>query len=281
VVYLLARRRATQYRSNGRSYTTLTYLLIDPQTNTYSLSKLQLLIWTAAAVVAYTYLAASQFFVQWKWVLPTVPEGLPMLLGLSATTSAIAVGATEARGCKGAGPVHPCLGDFVTTGGVFAPERFQFFLWTILGAVGFVSATLAQDPGTVNEMAQIPANFNPLMGASSLGYLAGKFARKPGPVIKQLDPVPPYPSPAFDLSKGIRIVGENLSPNAQVRLNGVLLATDQVERGAQQSKTEEFVSELVLMPKKVESAPAGVMPIKITNPDGQSAEMGGPAVSDR
>lgn len=274
IVSLFSRQTVKRHHRKNRIYNTLTFLFIEPQSNTYSLSKLQLILWTAAAILAYSYIAVSHFLVQSQWVLPKVPQGLPVLLGLSATTTALAVGATGFRGSKGAGPVHPGIGDFISTGGVFAPERLQYFLWTILGTIAFVAATLVQDPGTVTNMAEIPENFNPLMGASSLGYLAGKFARKGGPVIKHIDPSPPYPSPALELSKGIRIIGENLSPRAQVKLNGELLPTDQVKPAPGQPEDTEFVSELLMTPKEVKPPVAGVTAVKVINPDGQSAEMG-------
>jgi len=231
IIYFLFIRKMVHHLPNKAPYPELACLFIDPQTKTYSLSKLQMIIWAAAAIVAYSYLAASQFLVQWKLGIPNVPEGLPMLLGISATTTALAVGATEFRGSKGAGKVHPGLADFITTGGVFAPERLQFFVWTILGAITFVTATLAQDPGTATEMANIPDTFNQLMGASSLGYLAGKFTRKPGPVIKYV---------AVDSQSGdIRIVGENLSPRAQVNFNGAPQNLDSCQK-----EGVEFVPEL-------------------------------------
>jgi hypothetical protein len=182
-----------------------------------------------------------------------IPEGLAPLLGLSVATTALAIGATEGRGSKGAGPAHPGVGDFITSGGVFAPERLQFFVWTILGAVGFVGATLAQDPATVTNPPKIPENFLPLMGVSSLGYLAGKVVRKPGPIIKQLDPPPPY-GPTTPLPARILIVGASLSPRAQVWINGVQIPPDNVEVPPSQSKTAEFVTELAVDPQAVTTA---------------------------
>jgi hypothetical protein len=272
VVYLFAREKARRAEPERQGYATLAYLFIEPQSNTYSLSRLQLLLWTAGTVIGYTYLAASQFLVQWTWVLPDVPEGLPTLLGISAGTTAFAVGA-EARGSKGAGPVHPGLGDFITTGGVFAPERLQFFLWTVLGVGGFVSATLAQDPARVTDLPKIPDNFIPLMGVSSLGYLAGKVLRKSGPVIRQLDPAPPYQLTASGApAPTIRVRGENLSPRAQVWVNGLMLPASRVAPA--QPGDVEFVTELVLTPEQIVSPGPKVAAVKITNPDGQSAEAG-------
>ena len=269
VVYLLCRGKAAKYVVNGRSYSVLAYIFIDSETNTYSLSRLQLILWTGAAIVAYVYLAASQFLVQWTWVMPAVPENLPTLIGFSIGTTALAIGATGARGSKGAGPLHPELADFITSGGVFAPERLQFFLWTLIGAFGFVSSTMAQDPATVTTLPPVPESFIPLMGLSSLGYLAGKVARKPGPVIKQLVPPPPYATPVTSIS----VIGENLSPRAQVILNGVLLETSQVAPAAIPPAGTEFVTELLITLVTPVSTVPGVSLVKVVNPDGQSAEL--------
>lgn len=260
--FFFMREKAGKSRKRARRHR-WSYLIIDPQTNTYSLSKLQMMIWSAAVILTYSYLAASQFLVQWKWGIPNVPEGLPLLLGISAGTTALAVGATEFRGSKGAGMVHPALSDFITTGSVFAPERLQFFVWTILGAITFVAATLAQDPGTVSEMAAIPDTFNQLMGASSLGYLAGKFSRKPGPVVKSVN--------IDNLPGEIKITGENLSPRAQLWINGqpsaYLVDPDIVQRAV-----DEFLSVLTLRLGDANKAIGDVTKLKIKNPDGQAAE---------
>jgi hypothetical protein len=268
LVYLMKPQKAGRHPVNGKPYSAMAYFFVDSETNTYSLSRLQLILWSAAAVVAYVYLAASQSIVQWNWALPKVPDNLPTLLGISAVTSALSIGATGMRGSKGSGPLHPVSGDFISSGGVFAPERLQFFLWTVLGVIAFVSATLAQDPATVSELPQIPDSFIPLMGLSSLGYLAGKVARKPGPTISQLDPPPPY---AAD-EKCIRIIGNNLSPRAQVMLNGKLLQTAEISAGIPVQADAEFVAELILTPRTIDPEVSGVSAVKVVNPDGQSAE---------
>ncbi len=263
LVYLFFIRRMVRLQQENTPHPVMACLFSEPQTNSYSLSKLQMVIWGGAAIVAYSYLAASQFLVQWKLGIPNVPDGLPMLLGISATTTALAVGATGIRGSKGAGTVNPGLADFITSGGVFAPERLQFFVWTLLGATTFVAATLFRDPGTASEMATIPDTFNQLMGASSLGYLAGKISRKPGPVIKSIS--------SDDQSGGIKIVGENLSPRAQLLFNGVLLAAKVTPTTGQPAGTE-FVSELFVTSTESGFALTTGSVVQINNPDGQGAE---------
>ncbi len=198
-----------------------------------------------------------------------VPDNLPTMLGISAGTAAISIGTTGICGSKGAGSLHPELGDFITSGGVFSAERLQFFLWTVIGVFAFVSATLVQDPSTVNELPQIPDSFISLMGLSSLGYLAGKVARKPGPIINQLAPPPPYTAAGTTL----RIIGVNLSPRAQVRLNGELLRTGEISVDSKVQTDTQFVAELVLTPTTIAPAASGVAVVKVSNPDGQSAEI--------
>jgi hypothetical protein len=268
LVYLMYRHKAAQYKVSGRSYLTMAFFFIDPKTNTYSLSHLQLILWSAAAVVAYVYLATSRALVQWDWQLCEIPENLPMLLGISAGTTVLSIGATGFRGSKGAGSLHPEWADFISSGGVFAPERLQFFLWTVIGVFSFISATLAQDPASVTDLPRIPDSFIPLMGISSVGYLAGKVTRKPGPNITRLIPASNQAAGAVK----IRVLGENLSPRAQVMLNGTLLQTEEVSVGPEAHADAEFVAELVISPTSKDFSAKEKTAVKIVNPDGQSAE---------
>lgn len=269
LVHLIFRRENPGHQAGQRRHLSLTYLFIDARTNTYSLSQLQLILWLAAAIVAYVYLVASQALVQWQWKLCEIPENLPMLLGISVGTSVMSLGATGIRGSKGAGPLHPEWGDFISSGGVFAPERLQFFLWTVIGVFGFVSATLAQDPASVTDLPRIPDSFIPLMGLSSIGYLAGKVTRKPGPVISRVDP-----SPDSVDGRPLHIFGENLSRRAQVILNGESLPTVAIAVGPTapaDAEDAEFVPELIVTPTTRSAAAAGIAKVKVINPDGQCA----------
>jgi hypothetical protein len=275
VVFLLARGRAARYRPLVKRYPTLAFLFIEAPSNTFSLARAQLIVWTGAAILAGVYVATSQALVQGKWQLPAIPEGLVPLLGISAGTAALSIGHKENRGSKGAGPPDPGLGDFITIGGILAPDRLQFFLWTILGVVGFVGATLAQDPATITNPPKIPENFLSLMGVSSLGYLAGKVARKPGPIVQQLVPPPRY-DPGAPPAQGIVVAGENLSPKAQVCINGVQVPPGSVTVPPDQPAAAEFVTKLAVSAEGVSAAgpPSAEAPsIKIVNPDGQSAEI--------
>ena len=162
-----------------------TRLLLEPANNTYSLSKLQFYIWTAVGAAAYLYLASSKAIVQGLWAWPDIPGSLPVVFLGSAATAVAASGVSGLNGGKGSGDQEPSWSDLITSGGVVAPERVQFLVWTILGALGFLFYTFVSHlPTTIQVLPDIPDGFKYLMGASSLGYVGGKLARGPGPQIR-------------------------------------------------------------------------------------------------
>ena len=174
------------YRIAGENYTPLQSFFLDKETNSYSLSKFQLLAWTTVAVFGYIYLLFCQSLIQWNFTFPNIPSGWPTLLGVSAATTVTAVGITSSRGPKGAGPVSPSLADFITSGGMVMSSRFQFFVWTLVGCAGFLFLTLKNDPSSLTALPDVPSGFLYLMGISAAGYLGGKLVNLPGPVVKQL-----------------------------------------------------------------------------------------------
>ncbi|MEY2481696.1 MAG: hypothetical protein QOK24_224 [Verrucomicrobiota bacterium] len=190
---MIRKQIATENSGEAASYSRrnwweqyLTALFLDRETATYSLSKFQFYIWTAVSVMAYLYLAASRAWVQGVWTFIALPDNLPGIVFISGATGVMAVVATNSRGPKGAGDVHPSLADFVCSGGVVAVERVQFLIWTIIGALMFLWLSLVQTPVDIMELPKVPDSFLQLMGISSLGYLGGKFARKAGPIINDV-----------------------------------------------------------------------------------------------
>lgn len=170
-------------------YNVLKILFLDNETDTYSLSKFQFYLWTAASIFGYAYLAISKMIVQGgQW--PDIPETLPAIIAVGAGTAIGAQFVTNVRGPKGAGAEEPSLGDLVTSGGVAAPERVQMLVWTIIGVVGFCLAVVKHRPGLIQELDGVPTGLMYMMGLSSAGYLGGKLARKPGPIINELSITP-------------------------------------------------------------------------------------------
>ena len=126
---------------------------------------------------------------------------------------------------------------------------------------------LLRDPALVSELPHIPDSFVPLMGISSVGYLAGKVTRKAGPNISRI-------ISAINAAGAltIRLLGENLSPRAQVTIDGTLLQTEEVNIVPGTPADAEFVTELLVTPRTVSLTDTDKIDVKIVNPDGQSAE---------
>lgn len=170
-------------------YNALKILFLDPETATYSLSKFQFYVWTAVALFAYCYLVISRIIIQDQpW--PDIPEGLPAIIGIGAGTAVSAQFATNIRGPKGTGAQEPSFGDLVTSGGVAAPDRIQMFVWTLFGAAIYCLSVVKYAPGAVVTLDAVPSGILSMMGISSAGYLGGKIARKPGPIINEISITP-------------------------------------------------------------------------------------------
>jgi hypothetical protein len=168
--------RNITYSVGKKPYGFLARLFIDPETDTYSLGRLQFFLWSAVASFGWTYLVLVQAYVQRRFDTPDVPSSLPGIIAISAGTSVTALGIKNVKGPEGAGSVDPGWGDFLTTGGIVAPEKFQFLLWTVLGVAAFTFAVLETDVGHMTALPNIPHNLLYLMGVSSFGFLGGKLA---------------------------------------------------------------------------------------------------------
>jgi len=254
---------------------------LDRQSNSYSLSKFQVLAWTSVAVFGYVYLFLCRVFIQWKFGLPPIPDGLPSLLGVSAGTTVAAAAITANRGSKGSGPLHPSWADFISTGGLVVGERFQFFVWTIIGCGGFLAVVLASDPASLTDLPDIKGGLLTLMGLSSAGYLAGKLVRPPGPIIdlltiQEVIPGSPPPPEGGDGTPGViklQVKGQNLSESAVVKVGNKELRMDEYQlRGitAQDQPAGYFtLVEIDLL--DAEPYRTGTHLLYLVNDDGQSA----------
>jgi hypothetical protein len=263
----------------------LTALFLDEQTQTYSLSKCQFYAWTLAAILGYVFFSVARSVVQGSATFPDIPGGLPAILLFSASTSVAATAITSSKGSKGAGEIHPTLGDFITTGTVVAPERLQFVLWTAVGVFTFLTIVFKSDPFTLSDLPEVPPGFLQLMGISSAGYLAGKLARKAGPVIKALsvtsvDPIdydppahphPPAPQPVLKLN----LKGQNLEPKAKIKVDGQALRGDMfaVEGVDAPDPQSGFCTELNVTLNSATSYIEGSHTLTVVNGDAQAADV--------
>lgn len=249
---------------------------LDRQSNSYSLSKFQVLAWTSVAVFGYVYLFLCRVFIQWKFGLPPIPDGLPSLLGVSAGTTVAAAAITANRGSKGSGPLHPSWADFISTGGLVVGERFQFFVWTVIGCGGFLAVVLASDPASMTDLPAIQGGLLTLMGLSSAGYLAGKLVRPPGPIIELLTIEEVIPASPTDGTPGVikmQVKGQNLIDTAVVKIDNKQLRMDeyQLHGLTAQDQPSGYFTLLGIDLLDAETYRSGTHLLYLVNDDGQSA----------
>ena len=285
VPVLLVKYSGQSYSVPNKPHWIVAALFLDKETATYSLSKFQFYVWTAVSVFGYVYLFAARCLIQGIWEFIEIPKSLPGLVLISAATGAAAQFVTTQRGPKGAGEEHPAYADFVSSGGVVVAERFQFLVWTVIGSLAFFYLIISQDPASIRVLPTVPDGFLQLMGISSFGYLAGKLARKPGPVLDNVR------AEAKGSDLNLTLHGRILSPNATFKItydkpspqlklsqgNVLELAGDLhpeaiVSEPDEQTKPEITARELVLTIKgKDTTLLDGASQFTISNPDGQSA----------
>lgn len=194
VLALVSARRKSA--SSKKAYNVLQSLFLDPETTTYSLSKFQFYCWTVAALFGYAYLVIGRMLVQ-QLGWPDIPGTLPGIVAIGAGTSIASQFVTNVRGPKGSGVESPNMSDLVSSGGVVAADRVQMFVWTVFGVIVFLLSVVQQGPGTITGLSPVPDGMLYMMGLSSLGYLGGKLARKPGPVIAEVSVTPSECEEAF------------------------------------------------------------------------------------
>jgi hypothetical protein len=282
ILFFLVRTGVKLRQRDDASFNSLMAFLVDKDTNSYSLSKFQLTLFTLVTIFGYIYIFVCRLFVQWKFELPAVPENLPTMLAVSVGTTVAAAGIGARIGGKGAGAQSPTLADMVSSGGVVMGERFQFFLWTIVSSMAVLALILASDPATIDQLPKIPEGMLYLMGLSSAGYLGGKLVRGPGPNIRSIDT---EKRTEFD-EKGsppgnatvlvATLTGDNLSPTATFQLDDERIPADQVTIGEKKIDDQhpQFCSLMeVHLWHVAERFFDGPHVLRIANQDGQGAEI--------
>src|SRR6185295_7059095 len=126
-----------------------------------------------------------------------------------------------------------------------------------------------REPGTVQDLPRVPDGFLALMGVSSAGYLGGKLARKPGPIIDEI--LAKYGS----LQLTIR--GRNLHNDATIRIGDMNLDLREatVTRVPDDQSSESGMNKAIEITLKTvldawQNATAPLL-LTVINPDAQKA----------
>jgi hypothetical protein len=261
-----------RYAASGARYSMITRFLLDADTNSFSLSKFQVFAWLTIIVFAYVYVLFCRITIQGVMKWPEFPGAVAGMFGLSLGAAVASSAVTESKGNKGAGAEHPSMADFFSSGGVVAADRFQFFVWTLVGFFGYLSLLWFSDPTTIATVPAVPDGLLYLMGVSAGGYVGGKLARKPGPNITGLKAS--LESPAGTLQ--LRIVGDNLSPAGTFEIQGQEVQTVMrpVTIVSQARDKPDFATELEILIAVPDPTwlTRGTHTLRLINDDGQFAE---------
>ena len=187
-------------RALARTWNLATSLLVEADTQSYSLSKMQFLLWTLTTIYGYTYLYIAHTWVQGLPGIPDIQNQFPWEVALSAGTTLVSQASNRVLGGKGSGPLKPHLSDLISAGGTMAPGRLQFFSWTLVGIAAYLSSVFATDPTIVNGLPTIPPELLTVSGISSLAYLGSRAVSGPGPVLSSAAFEPGTPGPAIPMA---------------------------------------------------------------------------------
>ena len=259
-------RRTNPSELEGRArprYTFLKMLLLEPENQTYSLSRAQFLSWLIVIAWAYTFLYYVHGFIETNWSFPNFGNAIYAFL-ISLGTLVAAQATSLGMGVKGAGEEQPSIADLVVHGGVLALDRVQQVVWTLIALGMFIRITVSTYE-TATALPEISPELLTLMGLSSAGYLGGKLVRGPGPVV-ELVTVP-------DAGGTLNIKGQHLSKDAFIWLDGVQ------QKGKVTSKVDDpdqplkFAREIELpVDMTLANWRATEHAITVVNPDAQRAD---------
>ena len=214
-------RRVMERNQTGkppRRYYFLKMILIEPENQTYSLSRAQFVAWLFVIGWCYLFLYYAHGYIEGDWGFPDFGNSIYAFL-ISLGTLIAAQATNLSQGVKGAGEEHPSVADLIVHGGVLALDRIQQIFWTLIAIGMFIRITVSTF-STAETLPAIPTELLTLMGLSSAGYLGGKLVRGAGPIIDQVT--------VAEGSTILSIKGKHLSKDAFVWLDGVQVDRDKV-----------------------------------------------------
>lgn len=148
------------------------YVLLDKNTNTYSLSRFQAFTWTVVLTGSYFYIAIAFGILLQNG---KIPEFNPSLVGLMSISYAgfIASHYLNKKNPKNAiSDIPPALSDLFMENGVIDITRLQLLLFTVVAVIVYLYNLYLSN--TLNGLPDIPATLHGLLVSSQGGYIGGK-----------------------------------------------------------------------------------------------------------
>lgn len=187
-------------------------LLMDRQTNTYSLSRFQAFVWTITFFGSYLYIALCYAIIK-----DEIPEFNMSLLGLMTISYGSLLSANQMSKKNPKNELKhkdPSLGDLFTNNGAVDITRFQMFGFTILTVGLYIFNIYNSD--ILLGMPDIPATLHGLLLSSQAGYLGGK-AVGDKIIVNQ---ILPNKVDLANFSKPVIMIGNGFTDGMKIMLEG-------------------------------------------------------------
>ncbi len=148
------------------------YVLLDKNTNTYSLSRFQAFTWTVVLTGSYFYIAIAFGILLQNGKIPDFNPSLVGLMSISYT-GFIASHFLNKKNPKNAiSDNPPALSDLFMENGVIDITRLQLLLFTVVAVIVYLYNLYLNN--TLNGLPDIPATLHGLLVSSQTGYIGGK-----------------------------------------------------------------------------------------------------------
>ncbi len=151
----------------------ITYILIDKETNTYSLSRFQAFVWTVVLTGSYFYIAIAFGILLQNG---KIPDFNPSLIGLMSISysALITTNFLSRKKTKNEISHHPPqLKDLFMENGIINITRFQLLVFTVVAVIIYLYNLALCN--VLNGLPDIPPTLHGLLISSQTGYIGGKI----------------------------------------------------------------------------------------------------------
>jgi uncharacterized membrane protein YfcA len=153
-------------------------LIITSEDERYSLSRLQMYLWTVVVVIGYAAVFLSMFKAS------DIPQNLYLLMGVNLAASVTSTAIATRNGVKKPVGKPDFVKDifFESEKSSLDLPRTQMFIWTIVSLCYFAIMLIQKfvKPGVEPSLPDIPTGLVVLMGVSHGAYLGAKATEKKG-----------------------------------------------------------------------------------------------------
>lgn len=157
----------------ARSRAFLETMILDGNTNTYSLSRCQALFWTLILGGSYVYMTIGAGLILGGGVIPDFNSSLLVLMGISYG-GLLSSAAASTRYPKNESNDKPLrMSNLYAEGGKISVPRLQLLIFTIISAVVYMYILYTADI-IATGLPDVPPTLLGLMGISQSGYLGDK-----------------------------------------------------------------------------------------------------------